>query len=143
MIARAKVNGDNVYVINEEESTLDTVNVTEEEEELDKVELGKLGEFRKNQLLRILKKHAALFKSVTKGGNANIPVRHKIELLDKSRVGQKLTYNRRSLVELEEQRKYVRDLLERDLIEPGDGEFVAPMLMVRKKDGTKRVVIDY
>ena len=54
-----------------------------------------------------------------------------------------MTYNRRSLVELEEQRKYVRDLLERDLIEPGDGEFVAPMLMVRKKDGTKRVVIDY
>ena len=57
--------------------------------------------------------------------------------------GIRVTYGRRNVDDIEEQKKYVQDLLERGLIERGTGEYSAPMLMVKKKDGTKRVVIDY
>ena len=46
-----------------------------------------------------------------------------------------------------EQRKAVdeniKELLERDLIEPSNSPWASPIVMVRKKDGTWRCCIDY
>ncbi|MFN9983419.1 MAG: hypothetical protein ACK53Y_26060 [bacterium] len=73
--------------------------------------------------------HAPVFSPQTKDGNEVLPIRHKIVLKDKTE-GFRITYGRRSLKEVEEQRKYVKELLDRNLIEKGMGEFAAPMLCV-------------
>ena len=50
---------------------------------------------------------------------------------------------RLSPLELEEVRKQVKDLLAKGLIEPSASPFGAPILFVKKKDGTLRMCIDY
>ncbi len=45
--------------------------------------------------------------------------------------------------ELEELRTTLDSLLETKFIQPSTSPFGAPILFVRKKDGTKRMVIDY
>ena len=70
-------------------------------------------------------------------------IKHEIKLIDEKMVGRKITYGRRSQEEIEEHKKFIKDLLERNLVEEGDGRYIAPLLLVRKKDGSKRVVIDY
>ena len=62
---------------------------------------------------------------------------------DKTKTGRKIQYGRISQIEREEQKKFVKDLLDRNLVEEGDGSFIAPLILVKKKDGTKRIVVDY
>jgi hypothetical protein len=45
--------------------------------------------------------------------------------------------------ELEELRKQLSDLLEKGLVEPSCSPYGAPVLFVKKKDGSMRMCIDY
>jgi hypothetical protein len=45
--------------------------------------------------------------------------------------------------ELEELRKQLEELLDKQLIEPSSSPYGAPVLFVKKKDGTMRMCIDY
>ena len=50
---------------------------------------------------------------------------------------------RLSPLELKEVEKQVAELLEKGLIQPSSSPYSAPILFVKKKDGTLRMVIDY
>ena len=50
---------------------------------------------------------------------------------------------RMSLVELEELKSQLQDLLEKGFIQPSTSPWGAPMLFVKKKDGSLRMCIDY
>ena len=119
------------------------VDSTSDNPEVDKVILGDIAERNKKVVLDILKRFEKVFITTTTDGNATLPIRHDIVLKDKTKIGRKIQYGRISQIEREEQKKFVKDLLDRNLVEEGDGSFIAPLILVKKKDGTKRIVVDY
>ena len=122
----------------------ETLTVDEEpQDELGFINYGNMSDERKSKIKKILEKYRDIFKMKTSKGNPDIPIRHKIRLIDDKMAGIRVTYGRRNSEEILKQEKYVKELLERGLIEKGTGEYSAPMLMVKKKDGSKRIVIDY
>ena len=50
---------------------------------------------------------------------------------------------RLSPVEMEEVKKQVTELLDKELVEPSFSPYGAPVLFVAKKDGSLRMVVDY
>jgi hypothetical protein len=69
-------------------------------------------------------------------------VDHRIELVPGSTPPSRPTY-RMSPPELDELKKQVADLLAKGFIQPSKSPFGAPVLFVSKKDGSKRMCIDY
>jgi hypothetical protein len=69
-------------------------------------------------------------------------VDHRIELVPGAEPPSKPTY-RLSFAEMNEVKKQLNDLLAKGLIAPSKSPFGAPVLLVRKKDGTMRMCIDY
>jgi hypothetical protein len=45
--------------------------------------------------------------------------------------------------ELEELKKQLKDLLDKDFIHPSSSPWSAPVIFVEKKDGTQRMCVDY
>ena len=70
------------------------------------------------------------------------PVVHTINLEDEGKIVFKQAY-RMSPAEKEEVRKQIAELLLRGHIRPSTSPFGSPILFVKKKDGTLRMVIDY
>lgn len=70
------------------------------------------------------------------------PVHHTIPLLPGAKVPPRRSY-RLSPKEKEAVETYVKDLLEKGLIEPSSSPFGAPVLFVPKPDGSLRFCIDY
>ena len=50
---------------------------------------------------------------------------------------------RLSPLEMQEVGKQIAELLEKGLIQPSSSPYEAPILFVKKKDGTLRMIIDY
>jgi hypothetical protein len=69
-------------------------------------------------------------------------VDHRIELVPGSTPPSRPTY-RMSPPELDELKKQVADLLTKGFIQPSKSPFGAPVLFVKKKDGSQRMCIDY
>jgi len=69
-------------------------------------------------------------------------VDHRIELFPGSEPPSRPTY-RLSLAEMDEVRRQLDDLLAKGLIAPSKSPFGAPVLLVRKKDGSMRMCVDY
>ena len=69
-------------------------------------------------------------------------VDHKIELEPGSQPTARPTY-RMSYTELDELKLQVQELLEAGFIQPSKSPFGAPVLFVKKKDGTMRMCVDY
>ena len=67
---------------------------------------------------------------------------HKIELIPGSSPPSRPTY-RMSAVELAELKKQLEELTKSGFIQPSKSPFGAPILFVKKKDGTMRMCIDY
>lgn len=68
-------------------------------------------------------------------------IKHKVPLLDDVPVSQ--TYRRIPPTQLEEVRKHIQDLLEKDIIQPSTSPFASPIVLVRKKNGELRMCVDY
>lgn len=69
-------------------------------------------------------------------------VDHKIELIPGSSPPSRPTY-RMSATELEELKKQLEELTKSGFIQPSKSPFGAPVLFVKKKDGTMRMCVDY
>ena len=69
-------------------------------------------------------------------------VDHEIPLLPGKEAPNRAAY-RMSQEELAELRKQLQDLLERGLIQPSTSPFGAPVIFVKKKNGSYRLVVDY
>ncbi len=67
---------------------------------------------------------------------------HRIELVPGSAPPNRATY-RMSPKELDELRKQLNDLVEHGFIQPSKSPFGAPVLFVKKKDGSMRMCVDY
>ena len=70
------------------------------------------------------------------------PVVHTIPLVNEGLIVFKQIY-RLSLAEKKEVQRQVQDLLSKGLIRPSTSPFGSPILFLKKKDGTLRMVIDY
>ena len=69
-------------------------------------------------------------------------VDHRIDLLPNSAPVSKPTY-KMSLVEMDELRRQLDDLLSRGFIRPSSSPYGSPVLFVKKKEGDLRLCIDY
>ena len=67
---------------------------------------------------------------------------HRIELLDGSEPPKSAVY-RMSPAELNELKKQLNELLDKKFIQPSKSPFGAPVLFVKKKDGSMRMCVDY
>src|SRR5207302_9908725 len=69
-------------------------------------------------------------------------VDHRIELEPGSEPPTKAPY-RMSPAQLDELKKQLNELLEKKFVQPSKSPFGAPVLFVKKKDGSTRMCIDY
>ena len=69
-------------------------------------------------------------------------VEHAIEVVPGSEPPHRPPY-RMSEVELQELKKQLEELKSKGLIQPSNSSYAAPVLFVKKKDGTWRMVVDY
>ena len=70
-------------------------------------------------------------------------ITHDINLVDESAPPPKQRSYRMSERELQEVRMQLADYLDRGWIRPSSSAFGAPVLFVRKKDGSLRMCVDY
>ena len=91
----------------------------------------------------ILEDYADVFpKELPAGPPPDRGVKHHIELLPGTEPPSKAAY-RLPIAQINELRKQMEDLLKKGHIRPSTSPFGAPMLMVKKKDGSMRLCVDY
>ena len=93
-------------------------------------------------LASVLKEYRDVFQPLPAGLPPPRHIDHHIDLEPGSQPPFKAVY-RMSPVELEEVRRQLDDLLEKGFIQPSKSPFGAPILFVRKKDGSLRMCVDY
>ena len=89
-------------------------------------------------LQQILDEFEDVFKPLPKGLPPKRDIDHQIELEPGAKPPYKSTY-RMSPLELKEVERQLEELLEKGFIQPSKSPFGAPILFVRKKDGTLRM----
>lgn len=93
-----------------------------------------------NKLRALLERYSNCFKENTTL-LSNIDVEMTIELSSKAAITCK-PY-RLSLFEREKVRKIVADLMEKGIVEPANSPYASPILLLKKKTGDFRMVVDY
>ena len=96
---------------------------------------------QREEIAKLLRKYSTIFsKSDADLGRTGI-IRHKINTQDVHPIKQPL---RRAPVHLKEEiDKQIDEMLERDVIQPSKSPWASSIVMVSKKDGSKRFCIDY
>lgn len=84
--------------------------------------------------LDIFSKDSAMF------GRTDL-VKHKIELTDEHPIKQ--PHRRLPLVKMREMDSMVEEMLSKNVIEPSDSPWASPVVLVQKKDGSRRFCVDY
>ena len=90
---------------------------------------------------RLLRKYTGVF-AVPKGLPPEREIDHRIDLEEGATPPSRPTY-RMSPVELDELKKQLAELTESGFIQPSKSPYGAPVLFVRKKDGSMRMCVDY
>ncbi|XP_053391020.1 uncharacterized protein LOC128553858 [Mercenaria mercenaria] len=94
-----------------------------------------------HQVVDLLKKHSNTFsKTDTDIGRTGI-IRHNIDIGNSHPIKQ--TLRRMSVHMQEEANKQIQNMLEQDVIQPSSSPWASGIVMVEKKDGTKRFCIDF
>ncbi len=100
-----------------------------------------LSEAQKQQLFALLLEHADVFASDRNDlGHANA-IRHEIDTGTSPPIRQPL--RRVPPPGREEMRQLLQDMLQQDVIRPSSSPWASPVVLVKKKDGSKRFCIDY
>lgn len=98
---------------------------------------------RQNRIKRIIEEYSDVFPDeLPKQLPPKRTYDHRIDLYPDATPVYKPTY-RMSPAELEELKKQLDELLEHGLIQPSKSPYGAPVLFVKKKDGTRRMCVDY
>ena len=96
-----------------------------------------------DDLQQLLTEHYEVFSESPKTGGAELPcTQHVIDITE----GSRPTYRRNfrfSPVELKELKERVEEFLEKGLITPSNSPFGAPILFIKKPDGSLRFTLDY
>ena len=102
---------------------------------------GDLSKEEREEAKAILERYKELFQE-PKGLPPSREIEHQIDLVDGEPLPN-LSLYRHSLVETEEIKKQVEDLLGQGVIQPSSSPCGSPVVMVPKKDGGWRMCIDY
>ena len=100
-----------------------------------------LNKEQQDKVLHLLLKYQSVFsKSKSDLGKTDI-VKHKIDTADAAPI--KMQPRRLPLAKRQEAEKEIKRLLDDGIIEPSNGPWASPIVLVRKKDGSTRLCIDY
>ena len=106
----------------------------------DDVDTGCLTPEQRTALLALIKAHGSCFSWDGGLGTCTL-LEHRIELTTNDpvrRAGYKASHHDREIIE-----KEIRDMLEKDLIEPSVSAYAAGVVLVPKKNGETRFCVDY
>jgi hypothetical protein len=108
----------------------------------DQLDIGEMEAADKDLVIALLRQYADITEK-KKGCPplATVKVQHHINTRDAAPI--MLRCRRQAVSEYAVIDKNVDEMLEGDVIEPGEGAWGFPVVMVRKKDGTVRFCIDY
>lgn len=107
----------------------------------EKAQLAQVDVQIRKKLMELMQEYGEIFSEELKGASQKIPVQHEIILQEKGPVHVQM--RRRSPAEEELEEKEVQRLYQWDLIESSVSAWNAPLLLIPKKDGKTRVVVDY
>ncbi|CAF1211156.1 unnamed protein product [Didymodactylos carnosus] len=95
----------------------------------------------RDKLLNILRKHAQLFDNTTHT-TIKTTVKHTIDLVEGARP-QQAKLHRKSPADNNTIDQQTNELLQKHIARPSNSPWAAPVVLVKKKDGTPRFCIDY
>ena len=95
----------------------------------------------KEQLRNVIGKHLKVFAPTTGPDTRTTLTQHEIETGDALPIRQKV--RRLPLAQQSIATEEINKMLDNDVIEPSDSPWAAPIVLVRKKDGSMRFCVDY
>ena len=98
-------------------------------------------EEEREQLAALLRKHAGLFASTENDLGYADQVKHRIRMQDDTPVN--LPYRRIPPSQYDEVRDHIKTLLQKRVIRESCSPYASPIVVVRKKDGSLRLCVDY
>ncbi len=101
-----------------------------------------LEEVKSGELSKVLERFHTVFNEPPPGLPPKRGLDHRIELVEGTTPISRALY-KMSPAELDELKKQLTELLQKEYIRPSKSPFGAPVLFVRKKDGSARMCIDY
>lgn len=122
-----------VYAYEESEKEQWSVNV---------VELNAEEEVRNNEVEKLIEEYQCIFQEPTTLPPFRVNHNHKITLLEGSNPVNQKPY-RYAVYQKDEIDKTVKELLTAGTIQPSSSPYASPVVLVKKKDGTWRVCVDY
>lgn len=96
---------------------------------------------QRTKLENLLQKHASVFIKDENDLGYTETVKHKIPTIDQVPVAQ--PYRRIPPNQFQEAKDHIRKLLENDIIQESHSPYATPIVLVRKKDGSLRLCVDY
>src|SRR5207244_2531133 len=117
------------------------IKLTKDEEFEQNFKIGKVEKEQENEIRRLIEKYKEICAiSSTKLGKTNV-VKHKINTGDHKPIAQKqfrADKKRRRIIKEE-----INKMLKDGIIKKSEGPWASPVVIVKKKDGSKRFCIDY
>ena len=96
---------------------------------------------QRKKLETLFRKHASVFTKDENDLGYTETVKHKIPTTDQVPVAQ--PYRRIPPNQFQEAKDHIRKLLDNDIIQESHSPYAAPIVLVRKKDGSLRLCVDY
>ena len=111
------------------------------QEQIETLDLGALPSEDQRPARELLQKYSTVFSTHDGDLGCTDLISHEIPLLDDAPVRQR--YRRIPPSEYEEAKNHINQLLESRVIRESSSPFASPIVLVRKKDGSLRMCVDY
>ncbi|XP_042072601.1 uncharacterized protein LOC106632647 [Haplochromis burtoni] len=111
------------------------------QEMVDTIDLSALAESEQHEVRLLLRKYRSVFSTYEGDLGCTNLISHDIPLLDDAPVRQR--YRRIPPSDYEAVRAHINQLLEAQVIRESSSPYASPIVLVRKKDGSLRLCVDY